>query len=164
MRPDLKGLLHFKSVFEEKYRNITVNKENTILEPIIKDAKEIIKSAYAGKPTIRVFAKRTKMGCTIYAKDYAKRPTIAYDEFGTGFYASGSYPGKLPTQNIRFVSGGKQRVTKGWVYYYPNKTTKVIHGGIKGWKLGKSFQIGNNANATMYRACKKIINNIKGGK
>ena len=87
---------------------------------------------------------------------------IAFDEFGTGFYAKGSYPGKLPTQRITFTSAKRKRSTNGCEYYYDNPQTKGTHGGIKGWMTPNGvFHIGQTANATMYNACKKIIARVK---
>lgn len=164
MKIDTSGLENFRNNLNKAYMKMRGTSEDSILSNATKIAKKEIRTAYSSKPNIKIIVEKRKYGCTIYAKDYNTRPIIAFDEFGTGFYAKGSYPGKLPTKRISFHSAGQKRSTKGWQYYYPNSQTKVTHGGIKGWMVGKLFSIGHNANATMYRACKKSISKIKEAK
>lgn len=159
---DISGLERFKASLKQARQNVKPNNKNPKIDKIIDIAREEFTKAYEGKINIDVIVKENKSGYTIFVKDKNSRnPMIAFDEFGTGFYAS-SYPGKLPTQNITFTSAGKKRSTKGWVYYYPNEDTKVTHGGMKGWVTPNgTFHIGNNPNATMYKACKRVISRIR---
>ena len=163
MSVDLNGLIRFKESLAVVKANTKVNKKNPKIKRIIDISVEEIKTAYSGKVSVSVIVDETSSGFTIYAKDNnGKNPIIAFDEFGTGFYAKGSYPGKLPTKRISFTSAGKKRSTSGWVYYYDNPQTKVTHGGIKGWMTPNGvFHIGQTANATMYNACKKIIRRVR---
>lgn len=156
MSVDLSGLERFKSVLEKLRTNIKSNKENPLIKRIIDISMEELEKAYSGK-NVKIVLKKTKGGFTIYVKDKnIKNPTIAFDEFGTGFYAT-KYPGQLPKQRITFQSAGKKRSTQGWVYYYDNPDTKVTHGGMKGWMTPNgAFHIGQNPNATMYNACIRI--------
>lgn len=163
MSVDLSGLEHFKSVLDKNRAFINKKNKNPKINAILNMALEVIKVAYSGKKVI-VKKEITKTGFTIYVIDTKKQPTIAFEEFGTGFYAKGSYLGDLPTQTITFTSGGKKHSTRGWEYYYPNDKTKVTHGGIKGWMTPNGvFHVGQNANSTMYKACKKIIENVREG-
>ena len=161
MSVDLSGLERFKRVLEETRVNIKSSKKNPKIERIIDISMEELRKAYSGR-NVRIVLKKTKEGFTIYVKDNnIKNPSIAFDEFGTGFYAK-KYPGKLPTQRITFQSAGKKRSTQGWVYYYDNLDTKVTHGGMKGWVTPNgAFHIGQNPNSTMYNACKVIRTRLR---
>ena len=172
MSVDLSGLKRFNETLSVCRENIRSTKKNPKIERIINIAKEEITKAYTGKLNVKVIVEKYDGGFTIYAIDTNSRnPMIAFDEFGTGFYARGSYPGKLPTQKITFTSSGKKKSTEGWVYYYDNpydksvknpSPAKVRHGGIYGWVTPNGvFHIGNVANATMYKACKKIIARVR---
>lgn len=160
---DISGLERFKATLDKTRQNVKPNKKNPKINKIIDIAREEFTKAYEGKIAIDVIVKENKDGFTIYVKDKNSRnPKIAFDEFGTGFYAQGTYPGKLPTQKIVFTSAKKQRSTDGWVYYYPNEDTKREYGRVKGWFTPNgTFHIGHNANATMYKACKKVIARIR---
>ena len=165
MNLNLSGLKRFESVLNKTRENVKGKGENSFVKEKINIAKEIIEEAYADKSDVKVLVKKNSdLSYSIKAVDNKQRPTIAFDEFGTGFYAKGSYKGELPKQKITFYSAGVKRVTMGWEYYYPNKTTKVTHSGVKGWKFGKNFSIGENASNRMYNACKRVKEKIKGGK
>ena len=162
MSVDLSGLKRFNEVLSKAKENVKPNKKNPKIRRVIDIALEELNKAYSGK-NVKIVVENSKTGFVIYVKDRSTRnPMIAFDEFGTGFYAKGSYPGQLPTQRITFTSAKKKRSTNGWEYYYDNPDTKVIHGGIYGWHTPNgTFHIGNNANATMYHACKKIIARVR---
>lgn len=161
MSVDVSGLERFNNVLKQQKANFKNSMENPKLNKIIDIAKEEISRAYSGKININIIVEPKKNGFTIYVKDKNTiNPKIAFDEFGTGFYAKGSYPGKLPpsTLKISFTSAKKKRSTNGWEYYYPNPDTKREYGRIKGWFTPNgTFHIGQNANATMYNAIKKIV-------
>lgn len=170
---DLSGLERFGKAIDKAKRESKNSPRNPKIARIIEIAKEELTKAYSGKLNVDIFAKQNRTGYTIYVKDKnSENPTIAFDEFGTGFYAKGSYLGKLPTQKITFktvvgrTKGGNaiygKKTTNGWDYYYPNEYTKTTHGGIKGWVTkDKTFHIGHNANSTMYKACKIIVARIR---
>lgn len=162
MSVDLSGLRRFNEVLNDFKTNSKVSKKNPKIKRIIDIALEELNKAYSGK-NVKIIVENSQTGFTIYAKDKSTRnPLIAFDEFGTGFYAKGSYPGKLPTQKITFTSAKKKRSTNGWVYYYDNPDTKVIHGGVYGWMTPNGlFHIGQMPNATMYHACKRIIARVR---
>ena len=167
MSLDLSGLKSFERTLNNIRTNTRVSRKNPKIKKIINIAVEELKKAYSGK-NVNIQVVNREFGFTIYVKDKnTKNPTIAYDEFGTGFYAKGSYPGELPTQRISFSSVGYPQSTQGWEYYYTwqgpkNKNPKKTHGGIKGWVTRDgTFHIGYNANATMYKACKKIITRLR---
>lgn len=88
---------------------------------------------------------------------------LRYKEFGTGLVGEGTYPGELPTQTFRFNSPKDPKnkvqypqVTKGWVYYYPNKRTKVLGG----WFTGKVFRTGEKAQHQMYTTAKTLKSEV----
>lgn len=163
MGVDLTGLKHFNSVLKQQRENIKPSIKNPKLSKIIEITKEELSKAYSGKLKVNIVVEPREDGFTVYVKDLNTRnPKIAFDEFGTGFYAKGSYPGKLPTQVITFTSAKKTRSTMGWDYYYDNPDTKRTYGQVKGWFTPNgTFHIGQNANATMYKAIKIIINRIR---
>ena len=165
---DISGLERFKASLKQARQNVKPNKKNPKIDRIIDIAREEFTKAYENKFKVEVIVKENKSGYTIYVKDRTSKnpnkisPIIAFDEFGTGFYANGTYPGKLPTQRITFTSAGKKRSTNGWDYYYDNEDTKKEIGRVKGWFTPNGvFHIGQNANATMYRACKRVISRIR---
>lgn len=163
---DISGLERFKTSLKKARQNVKPNNKNPKIDKIIDIAREEFIKAYAGKINIDVIVKENKSGYTIFVKDKNSRnPIIAFDEFGTGFYAKGTYPGNLPTQKITFTVGRKNpktHTTDGWVYYYPNEDTKREVGRVKGWFTPDgTFHIGHNANATMYKACKRVISRIR---
>ena len=86
-------------------------------------------------------------------KVVAKGVGLAFEEFGTGLVGQGTYKGNLPTETIAFESpkGDPQR-TEGWVYYYPNKKTKVLGG----WFAGKVFHRGQVAKAQMFNTSQRL--------
>lgn len=163
MSVNINELSRFKDTLKQMSNIIKHPKKNAKISRIIEIAVDEIKKAYAGVVNVNVVVEEYKGGFTIYAKDKNSRnPVIAFNEFGTGFYAKGTYPGKLPTQLISFTSAKKTRSTKGWVYYYDNPDTKVTHGGIKGWMTPNGlFHTGQVANSTMYNACKKIVKRVR---
>lgn len=97
------------------------------------------------------------------ARITAKGDRIAYLEYGTGYYAQGSYP--------------SDRLPSWWQYYYPSpnkafKATKTYGGEEKyGWNNAEyGFLIGQSAQAQMYNTSTElreqfpaIINRILGG-
>jgi len=174
MGVNLSGLEHFKNTLADVKRNISSSKKNPKIKRIIDISMDEIKKAYSGKK-VSVIVKKSENGFTIYVKDTQAKPTIAFDEFGTGFYAKGSYPGKLPTQTITFEVGkiGHRRTmsTKGWEYYYGNpydtsvkqkSPAKVIHGGVYGWMTPNGlFHVGQMPSKRMYNACKRIKERLR---
>lgn len=165
MGVDISGLEHFKSALKSARANVKPKEENPKIAKIINIAKEEFSKAYEGKIKVDIIVKENKNGFTIYVKDMNSRnPKIAFDEFGTGFYAKGTYPGKLPPKSLKitFTSAKKTRFTYGWDYYYPNEDTKREIGRVKGWFTPNgTFHIGQDANATMYKACKRVIARIR---
>jgi len=165
MGVNLSGLEHFKSTLTDVKRNISSSKKNPKIKRIIDIAKQELKQAYMGK-AVKISVEKSEHGFTIYVKDLSERPTIAFDEFGTGFYAT-KYPGNLPTQRISFESAGYKQKTNGWEYYYKwkgpkEKNPKKTHGGMKGWVTPNgTFHIGQNPSKTMYNACKRIIERVR---
>ncbi len=167
MSVDLKGLSSFERTLKQMSTNIKVSKKNPKIKRIIDISLNELKKAYNGK-NVSIYVEENEFGFTIYVKDKnSDNPKIAFDEFGTGFYADGSYPGELPSQKITFISADYKQSTDGWKYYYDwqgpkNKRPKKEHGGIKGWVTRDgTFRIGHKANATMYKACKRIIAKIR---
>lgn len=162
---DISGLERFKASLKQARQNVKPNNKNPKIDKIIDIAREEFTKAYEGKINVDVIVKENKSGYTIFVKDKNSRnPMIAFDEFGTGFYAEGTYPGKLPPKSLKitFTSAKKTRSTYGWDYYYPNEDTKREVGRVKGWVTPNgTFHIGNNPNATMYKACKRVISRIR---
>lgn len=152
----------------EKKKNQDFDKKKTsgIKKKIEEMALEEIKSTYAGT-NVQVLKKEIDDKTT---QIVAKSEGIAFDEFGTGFYAQGTYEGELPKQRLVFVSAGRVRTTNGWDYYYDNVRTKFDKDGKPITKNGKfawrspsragfpngSLHIGKAASNRFYRSCKKI--------
>ena len=164
---DLSGIKRFKKALKQIQTNSQPNKENPNLVKFSGIAYKIISEKYVGT-RFKVQESVIKDGnATIYAKGYG----IAFDEFGTGLYAEGTYKGDLPKQPITFTTRGanntrvKKTVPK-WEYYYDNPYTKKVLGGIYGWWVGDNlgFQTGRVASNRFYDACQEIKDEIKENK
>ena len=157
--------------FINKINNLNFDR---IAEKMEQIGLEEFNSAYSSDPSftsLEITANSSKKsGLTrieFIIKDNKDKPTIAFFEFGTGYYSL-DYEGKKPTQTIAFESGGVTRSTAGWEYYYPNDKAKRNIGGVFGWFLPKGssegftgFDIGEGAHNTFYRACQKIKERLK---
>ena len=165
---DLSGLKRFKKVLKETLKTNQDNSENRKIEKISTMAYDEIMIAYSG-------TKFEVMKPQIYnakATIYVKGEDIAFDEFGTGLYAKGSYNGNLPKQPIFFESVGFPQVTLGWDYYYtwkgdPLKNPKKEINGVSGWFTNKEsgiFHIGKDASNRFYNAVQRIKNKVKENK
>lgn len=139
--------------------------EKAIAEYIVMFGYEEATTQYSRFKSINVDIENNDNGkYSIVATDTKSKPTIAYHEFGTGFYASGKYEGELPTMTLTFDSAGKTRTTNGWQYYYPNSDTKVENNGLKGWFFGvagnKVFSTGEMPGHQMYYSGKAMKEEI----
>ena len=163
---DNSGLIRFIGKVN-KLKNLT-----NIKEAIKKIGIEELNNAYDSDPSfdsLTITAEDTKEGIRFLIKDLKDKPTIAFIEFGTGFYSL-DYEGKKPTQTLIFYSPAlkKNVATAGWDYYYDNPKTKKNIGGVKGWFLPKDsrenftgFDIGEGSHNTFYHACQRIKERIK---
>ncbi len=159
---DKTGLNNFYNKLKN-YNTRTKKLQKQTIDSIVDTAESIIKRAYAGT-NVSVITERNDNTVTIYAKEKG----IAFDEFGTGFYAKGTYEGELPKETLTFSSAKKQHSTHGWEYYYPNSDTKRTMYGKKGWFIppnpyfpNGSFHTGKIASNRFYRSCKKIKERYK---
>lgn len=147
MATDLKGLNNFmRKLKQVKQIEIVAS---SISSAVADKGVELARTAYLGSDVSRAVVSKE----TSYDGDYAvvaQGYGLAFEEYGTGYYAEGTYGGKLPTQTITFESAGQIRSTQGWDYYYDNPDTKITIGGNKGWLLGSNFIIGKNAGNQMY--------------
>lgn len=168
---DLSGIKRFKASIKKVLTNTQEKEKNEMSLKFGSFAYRILSESYVGTGFQVSQPQFYKGGFNIYASGEG----IAFDEFGTGIYAKGSYKGNLPTQTITFTtivgrdeSGNAIRgemSTNGWEYYYPNEYTKVLVGGRLGWMTGKNyvaFQEGHSASNRFYDACQKIREGIKG--
>lgn len=161
---DLSGLNNFVSKLEKAHSTYDPKKIGNYKENVEKIALDEISNSYA---ELGISAKKVNIDEKT-SKIVVKSKGIGFDEFGTGFYAQGTYEGKLPTQTLVFKSAGKTRATSGWKYYYPNDDTKREKNGLKGWYVpprtgfpNGSFHTGKIASNRFYRSCKRIRERIK---
>ena len=166
-RIDLSGLKHFKRSLQEIQTNSGLHSTKLKINEISDIAYDILSVSYSST-TYEVKKPVVDDGV---ANIYVVGNGIAFDEFGTGFYAKGSYKGNLPTITLEFESAGYPQTTSGWDYYYKwqgpdNKNPKKVYDGTKGWftkKDGKPyFHIGNRASNRFYNAVVKIKKELKG--
>lgn len=150
---NLTGLNNFMRRLK-KVKQIEVVKDR-VSSNVADKGVELAKTAYLGSGISRAeISKETSVD-----GDYAVVASgegLAFEEYGTGYYADGTYEGNLPTQTITFESAGKQRSTQGWDYYYDNPDTKITFGGTNGWMLGSNFMIGEAAGNQMYDTSVKL--------
>lgn len=156
---NLKGLENFRKKLD-RISNNAQDLHNIISNHLGKIGLEESKKQYTGFKKIEVSLEPQKNGIAVVAQDNKPKPTIAYHEYGTGFYAQGKYKGELPSMTLSFKVNDKTISTNGWQYYYPNSDTKTEYKGQKGWFFGvgehKVFSIGNNPQHQMYNTAKKI--------
>lgn len=163
---DLSGLNRFKRTLKEMSANNLDQMKKTKIKEISDFAFNVLNKNYGGTPFEVEPPKYDETKSTIYAKGEG----IAFDEFGTGFYADGTYKGKKPTQTLVFESAGYPQTTSEWDYYYtwkgpanrnPKRTTKD---GRKGWFTTKDtpkFQIGEPASNRFYDSVVEIKEKFK---
>lgn len=143
---DLSGLEHYLKVVEE-YGRLLKDFRNAMMA-LCEDAKQFAEKKYAehGHSSITVDFEPHGTTATIYAKGRA----VAFFEFGTGEYASGSYKGSIPQSGVP--------ITEKWEYYYeePASGHKVTLNGVKGWFWKGNFVTGNKAEAEMWETSQYI--------
>lgn len=153
MATNTDGLKHFKRKLDKLSKKIS---DGSIVMECAEKGAEIAREKYA---TSDFGTNETSIVCSAEqisnerARVTAKGDRIAYLEYGTGYYAQGSYPSdKLPSW---------------WQYYYPSpnkayKATKTT-GGEKmfGWNNAEyGFQIGKSAQAQMYHTSVELKEQI----
>lgn len=164
---DLSGIKRFKRSLNQIRNNNGVYSKNEKLGQISSVAYDILNTSYSSTPFT---VKNPEIESDI-VKMYVVGEGIAFDEFGTGFYAKGSYKGNLPSMTLQFESVGFTQTTNGWQYYYtwqgdPSKNPKKTYEGVKGWftkKEGKPyFHTGKKASNRFYNATIEIKEKLKG--
>lgn len=166
-RIDLSGLKHFKRSLEDIQTNSGLYSQKSKINEISDIAYDILSASYSST----AYEVKKPVIDNGVANIYVVGDGIAFDEFGTGFYAKGSYKGSLPTITLEFESAGFTQITDGWDYYYtwkgdPSRKPKKEYSGVKGWftkKEGKPyFHTGNRASNRFYNAIIKIKDTLKG--
>lgn len=164
---NLNGLNRFKSTLNDLMTNNLAEMKKSKLEEFSNLAYSILNRNYGGTP-FEVEPPKIEDGkSTIYAKGNE----IAFDEFGTGLNAKGSYKGQLPQMLLSFESAGYPQSTQGWVYYYDwkgpeGKSPKKTYKGEQGWFTHKEgepyFHTGNVASNRFYDSVVEIKKKVKG--
>ncbi|MEE0967786.1 MAG: hypothetical protein U0M06_00225 [Clostridia bacterium] len=143
---DLSGLEHYIKTLTEYGTKLKDFRKAIIA--LGKSAKKFAEEKYAehGHSSIKVEFEPHGTTATIYAKGNA----VAFFEFGTGEYASGSYKGSIPQSGVP--------ITEKWEYYYeePASGHKVTLNGVKGWFWKGNFVTGNKAEAEMWETSQYI--------
>ena len=143
---DLSGLEHYMKVVGN-YGRLLKDFRKAMME-LCERASQFARDKYSdyGHSSITVEYENQGTTATIYAKGRA----VAFFEFGTGEYASGSYKGKLPQSGVP--------ITGNWEYYYeePPSGRKAILSGVKGWFWKGNFVTGNKAEAEMWETSQYI--------
>ena len=143
---DLSGLEHYIKTLTEYGTKLKDFRKAIIA--LGKSAKKFAEEKYAehGHSSITVEFEPHGTTATIYAKGRA----VAFFEFGTGEYASGSYKGSIPQSGVP--------ITEKWEYYYeePASGHKVTLNGVKGRFWKGNFVTGNKAEAEMWETSQYI--------
>lgn len=143
---DLSGLEHYMKVVEE-YGRLLKDFRMAMME-LCERASQFARDKYSehGHSSITVSYENHGTTATIYARGNA----VAFFEFGTGEYASGSYKGSIPQSGVP--------ITGKWEYYYeePVSGHKVTLNGVKGWFWNGQFVTGNKAEAEMWETSQYI--------
>lgn len=133
-----------------KLKNLDVDE---LVTRVAERGTELAQSKYSGEAVI-VQAESLGNG---KARIVASGDKVAFLEFGTGDEgAKKGYEGKLPTETITFNVGNRTLSTQGWEYYYDNAQTKRTKDGSRGWYYQKKFQIGQPAQAQMWRTANEL--------
>lgn len=116
---------------------------------VAEKGQQIARGYYSYRPEkVDVTVEQTdKDHCAIVASG----DQVSFMEYGTGFYAKGTYEGVLPKQPIVFEYG----MTNGWEYYYPSPFKLSIL-GVKGWIHDGDFYSGHPAMAQMWNTAKDL--------
>ena len=135
---NLGGLKHFIGVlgaYEQALKNF-----KSAMEEICVKASDYAESRYSyyGHSSITVSYSNKGKRATIYAKGTA----IAFFEFGTGEVGEGTYNGELPQSGVP--------ITTKWDYYYLPSEHKGEKNNQLGWKWGRAFIRGIEAEAEMW--------------
>lgn len=162
---DLSGIKRFRQSIKKIQTNTQPTEKNQNLIKFGGFAYKILSEAYTGTKFQVGLPQYYAGGFNIHAKGEG----IAFDEFGTGIYADGTYKGKLPTETLSFESAGYPQTTKGWEYYYDWQgpdylNPKDMLNGRLGWFTAKGYAIfseGHPASNRFYDACQKIKEQIK---
>lgn len=164
---DLTGINNFVSKLNKTKKSYDSKKYNNVKSKIEKMALEEIEKSYA---VIGLKPSKVDIDDNNF-KIVIKHQGIGFDEFGTGFYAKGTYEGDLPKQTLVFKSAKKTRKTNGWEYWYSNDDTKRIRNGKFGWYIPPrqgfpkgTFHIGTVASNRFYRGCRRIRERIRTAK
>jgi hypothetical protein len=143
---DLSEFKHYIQTLEVYAKNLN-NFHNAIKDLCI-EATKFAEQKYAehGHSSIKVTYEPHGSSATISANGTA----VAFFEFGTGEYASGSYKGSIPQSGVP--------ITGKWEYYYeePASGHKVTLNGVKGWFWDGNFVTGNKAEAEMWETSQYI--------
>lgn len=156
---DLSGLKRFQKRLEA-LKNI-----NSIAEKLVQRAAtrgaEILENKYDLINTGNEMPDVTTEITGKSAKIIASGKDVMFEEFGTGTVGRDSvYPGNLPTETIRFTSGGIQKSTNGWEYYYlPSSAKHTSLSGRKVWKVPKGVT-GDEINEWGYTSGQKSQHQI----
>lgn len=173
---DLSGIKRFKKVLKKTLKTNQDDKKNEKIEKISAIAYKELSIAYSSTNFKVQPPEINNTKCTIFVKG----DEIAFDEFGTGIYAKGTYKGKVPQQPISFISVGYQQIVPKWIYYYrwqgnPLLNPKAEVNGVFGWfttnpkgahwrNEGRTFHKGQKASNRFYNAVQNIKKDIKENK
>lgn len=173
---DLSGIKRFNKFLKKTLKTNQDDKKNEKIEKISAIAYKELSIAYSSTVFKVQPPEINGTKCTIYAKG----KDIAFDEFGTGIYAKGTYKGEVPQQPISFISAGYRQIVPKWTYYYtwqgdPLLNPKAEVNGVFGWftknpkgahwrNEGKTFHKGQNASNRFYNAVQNIKKDIKENK
>ena len=137
----------------------TLTDSDKVAEKVAERGAEIARENY-GKRHVVVSVER------VDDADYkivARGHNVAFEEYGTGVYARGSYAaeteneGQLPTGPITFrTSNGMVHTTQGWEYYYPSEAKDLVNGKYGWWIKRGVFVTGSPAKAHLWKAGKRL--------
>lgn len=154
------------AVFEKLTRKVNYYKNNLtsdLASNLVESGRNKLAQEYSFNLAIQSVSVGGIMKSANRGQVYAFGNDVAFEEFGTGRVGQKSnYPQELlPKKILRFESPeGYNQVTRGWVYYYPNRYTKVKHRGKYGWFHNKLFTRGMPAGKQVYNTAKYLRENV----
>lgn len=142
MPTDLKGLNNFMRRLEKVKQLETVKDKAS--SNVADKGVELARAAYIGMDISRAEVSKEPSDNGDYAV-VAQGDGLAFEEYGTGYYAKGTYKGELPQTGVP--------ITGKWEHYYDSKFKDEVD-GKKGWWTSAegqgTFMIGEYAGNQMY--------------
>lgn len=152
---DSSALSSLKSKLSAIVESDESNILNKVADAIASDLRDRAEQEYASSEISSPITVSSSLVGDGKARVLAEGKEVGYTEFGTGEYARGTYPGKLPVDGVP--------ITGAWEYYYDSPYKRAAKSGDLGWYYGGHFVTGRPAGAQLWRSSsetRKMVESI----